>query len=152
MALRIALASLALLVAGCAEALYTSTSFRSHDAYTDADYARYQDALDSPPLGKAEVLATLGPPLQVIRQESGDVFVYRRQAVDVSIINLNPGMVSVFGPTVPVPLYFDSTTSGRSDTLMVFFDAHGRMQGDSERWDIEAHPLRSVPPTREPTE
>lgn len=148
--LRLALASLALLGIGCAEAIYSRSSFRSHDAYTDADYARYQDALGSQPLSKADVLATLGPPLQVVYQESGDVFVYRRRALDVSVVNLNPGMISGFGPTLPIPIYFNSETSGRNDTLMVFFDENGLMQGDSERWDIEAHPGRSRGRTREP--
>ena len=72
------------------------------------------------------MLATLGPPIQVIGQDTGEVFVYRRLARDTSTINLNPSMVTLFCPAPPIPIYFDSRTSGRDDTLMVFFDSQGQ--------------------------
>ena len=40
-------------------------------------------------------------------------------------------VVSVPVALPPVPVYFDSQTSGRDDTLMVFFDTEGLMQGAS---------------------
>jgi hypothetical protein len=67
----------------------------------------------------------------VIGQDAGEIFVYRRLARDTRIINLNPGMVSVPISLPSVPLFFDSETSGRDDTLMVFFDPDGLMQGAS---------------------
>jgi hypothetical protein len=74
------------------------------------------------PVTKADVLATLGPPIRVIGEDTGEVFVYRRLARDNRTIDLDPSMVKVFISLPSVPIYFDSETSGRDDTLMVFFD------------------------------
>ena len=88
------------------------------------------------PVTKADVLATLGPPIHVIGQDKGEIFVYRRLARDTRTVNLNPSMVSVPVALPPVPVYFDSQTSGRDDTLMVFFDSDGRIQGESIRLGV----------------
>jgi hypothetical protein len=129
--LRLALLLLATLSVGCAEALFSIDSFRSHDAYTAASLEEFAAIKAERPVTKADVLATLGPPIHVIGQDAGEIFVYRRLARDTRTINLNPSMVRVGIALPPIPLYFDSDTSGRDDTLMVFFDAEGRMRGES---------------------
>lgn len=120
-----------LLLTGCAEALFSRTSMKSHVAYTDSDFDAYLAIREVGATRKGQVLATLGPPIQVLPQDRGDIFVYRRRARETNVINLNPAMVSGFGPTVPVPVYFRSATTGQEDTLMVFFDAEGRLRGES---------------------
>ncbi len=128
---RIALLLVAALLAGCADAIFSIDSFRTHDAYTGASLEAFAELGGDRPATKADVLATLGPPIHVIGQDAGEIFVYRRLARDTRIINLNPGMVSVPISLPSVPLFFDSETSGRDDTLMVFFDPDGLMQGAS---------------------
>lgn len=134
---RIALLLIAALLAGCAEAIFSIDSHRTHDAYTEASLDEFVKLRAAGPVSKAEVLATLGPPIQVIGQDTGEVFVYRRLARDTRTINLNPAMVNLFGPAVPIPIYFDSQTSGRDDTLMVFFDSQGRVQGEGFNLGIQ---------------
>jgi hypothetical protein len=135
--IRIALLLIAALLAGCAEAIFSIDSHRTHDAYTEASLDEFVKLRAAGPVSKAEVLATLGPPIHVIGQDTGEVFVYRRLARDTRTINLNPAMISLFGPTVPIPIYFNSQTSGRDDTLMVFFDSQGRVQGEGFNLGIE---------------
>jgi hypothetical protein len=135
--LRIALLLIAALSAGCAQAIFSLESHRTHEAYTEASLDEFGKLRAAGPVSKAEVLATLGPPIHVIGQDTGEVFVYRRLARDTSTINLNPSMVSLFGPAPPIPIYFDSRTSGRDDTLMVFFDSQGRVQGEGFNLGIE---------------
>ena len=134
---RIALLLIAALLAGCAEAIFSIDSHRTHDAYTEASLDEFIKLRTAGPVSKAEVLATLGPPIHVIGQDTGEVFVYRRLARDTRTINLNPAMVNLFGPTVPIPIYYDSQTSGRDDTLMVFFDSQGRVQGEGFNLGIQ---------------
>ena len=133
----IALGIVSLLATGCAEALFSRVSIQSHAAYTDADFAEFLAIREIGSTRKGQVLATLGPPIQVLAQDTGDVFVYRRHARDTNVVNLNPSMVSGFGPTVPIPIYFRSSTTGREDTLMLFFDAEGRLRGQSLLRGIE---------------
>jgi hypothetical protein len=116
---------------GCAEAILSIDSYRTHDAYTEASLGDFVEMRAAGPVSKAEVLATLGPPIHVISQDVGEIFVYRRQARDTRTINLNPAMVTLFFSLPSMPLYFDSDTSGRDDTLMVFFDSQGRLRGES---------------------
>ena len=123
-----ALLLIAALSVGCAEAIFSLDSHRTHDAYTEASIGEFAKLRAAGPVSKAEVLATLGPPIQVIGQDTGEVFVYRRLARDTSTLNINPSMVNLFGPAPPIPIYFDSRTSGRDDTLMVFFDSQGWVQ------------------------
>ena len=129
--IRIALLLGAALSVGCAEAIFSIDSYRTHDAYTEASLGEFLEMGVAGPVTKADVLATLGPPIYVIDQNEGEIFVYRRLARDTRTINLNPGMVTVFIPLPSVPLYFDSETSGRDDTLMVFFDSKGQTRGES---------------------
>ncbi len=126
-----------LLLTGCAEALFSRVSMQSHAAYTDADFAAFLAIRRIGTTRKGEVLATLGPPIQVLPQDRGDIFVYRRRARETNVVNLNPSMVSGFGPTVPIPIYFRSATTGREDTLMIFFDAEGRLRGQSLMRNID---------------
>ena len=128
--IRMALLLLAAVSVGCAEAIFSIDSYRSHEAYTEASLDEFVKLRATGPLSKADVLATLGPPVQVIGQDAGEIFVYQRLARDIRTINLNPSMITVFGPAPPIPIYFDSETSGRDDTLMVFFDSQGRMRGE----------------------
>jgi len=128
--IRSALLLIAALSTGCAEAIFSIDSYRTHDAYSEASLLAFQEIKAEGPVTKADVLATLGPPIHVIGQEAGEIFVYRRLARDTRTINLNPGMVTLFISLPSVPIYFDSETSGRDDTLMVFFDSQGRMQGE----------------------
>ena len=128
---RVALLLVAVLSSGCADAIFSIDSYRTHDAYTEASLEAFREVMRERPVTKADVLATLGPPIHVIGQDAGEIFVYRRLARDTRTINLNPAMVSVPVSLPPIPVYFDSETSGRNDTLMVFFDSQGRMQGES---------------------
>lgn len=141
---RAALVVLCLLGCGCAKAIFSRVTTRSHQAYTDADFAEFLEIRQLGETGKAEVLATLGPPIEVLSQDSGDVFVYRRRIRESNVINLNPNTVSGFGPPVPVPLFFRSSTKGRDDTLMLFFGPDGRLRGDSLRLNLEAFPVGEV--------
>jgi hypothetical protein len=131
------LVTISLLLGGCAEALYSRVAVQSHDAYSDADYAAFLAIRQLGATRKGEVLATLGPPIQVLGQDAGDVFVYQRRARNTSVVNINPAVVSGFGPTVPIPIYVRSATTGRDDTLMLFFDPEGRLQGESLLRGIE---------------
>jgi len=135
--IRIALLLIAALSAGCAEAIFSLDSHRTHDAYTEASLEEFIKLRDAGPVNTAEVLATLGPPIQVIGRDTGEVFVYRRLARDTRTINLNPSMVNLFGPAPPIPIYFDSRTSGRDDTLMIFFDSQGQVMGEGFNLGIE---------------
>ncbi len=127
----------ATLATGCSRAIVSWTRFRSHDAYTDYAYESYRERRASGPMSKQDVLATLGPPIEILAQESGDVFVYRRRARDTRTLNLNPSFISFLAAAPPIPVYYRSATSGFSDTLMVFFDGEGRVVDDGQRFDIE---------------
>jgi hypothetical protein len=129
--LRIALLAVTMLSIGCAEAIFSIDSYRTHNAYTEASFAEFTAARAEGRVTKADVLATLGPPIHVIGQDAGEIFVYRRLARDTRTLNLNPAMVTVFISLPSIPIYFNSDTSGRDDTLMVFFDSEGQMQGES---------------------
>ena len=133
--IRIALLLIAALSAGCAEAIFSLDSHRTHDAYTEASLDEFAKLRAAGSVSKAEVLATLGPPIHVIGQDTGEVFVYRRLARDTNVINLNPAMIS-FVPAPPVPIYYGSDSSGRDDTLMLFFDREGRLRNSGERLGI----------------
>ena len=134
-----ALALLVLLSLGCAEAIISRTSYRSHDAYSEEAYAAFAAKKQGGLIvvSKADVLATLGPPIQVIPQDQGEIFVYRRVSRSANTLNINPSMVSGLGPTVPIPLYYARSSKGRNDTLMIFFDEKGMYRAESVRFDIE---------------
>ena len=136
MGLRLLLVWLAVLAVGCGGALYSRVSSRSHDAYGPGSLESFRGVQLGRVVSKADVLATLGPPIHVIGQADGEIFVYRRVARNTSVINLNPGAVSGLGAAPGIPLYLRSKTSGRDDTLMIFFDEEGRMRGESARHDV----------------
>ncbi len=129
--IRIALLLGVTLSTGCAEAIFSIDSYRTHDAYTEASLGEFVEMRTAGPVTKADVLATLGPPIHVIGQDTGEIFVYRRLARDTRTIDINPAMVTLFFSLPSVPIYFDSDTSGRDDTLMVFFDSQGQLRGES---------------------
>ena len=128
----------ALLASGCGQAIFSIVSFRSHDAYTDAALARFYELIEvtGGDVSKAQVLFTLGPPIQVVGQDEGEIFIYRRLARDTSVINLNPSMITFVGPMPPIPIYFASDSSGRDDTLMLFFDREGRLANQGLRLGV----------------
>ena len=134
-----------LMLTGCAEAIVSHVTTRTHAAYTDAHFANFVETCVVGRCRKGQVLAALGPPNQVLAQDRGDVFVYRRSERDTNVVNLNPSMVSGFGPTVPVPIYFRSTREGREDTLMLFFDADGVFRGRSLARGIDVRPEGDPP-------
>ena len=135
MGLRLLVVWLAVLAVGCGGALYSRVSSRSHDAYGPGSLESFRGVQLGRVVSKADVLATLGPPIHVIGQADGEIFVYRRVARDTSVINLNPGAVSGLGAAPGIPLYLRSKTSGRDDTLMIFFDENGRVEHHAYRRD-----------------
>ncbi len=90
--------------------------------------------LPTSPLTKSGVLSVLGPPVSIVEEDGGDIFVYRHVARDTSEINLNPGYVVPWVPSVP--LYVDNDVSGRDDLLMIFFGEDGEVIGASMRQSV----------------
>jgi hypothetical protein len=131
------LASLVLLAVGCSEALVARSTHRSHESFTDESLERFERGTGAGDLSKADVLASLGPPTHTIGQADGEIFVYRREALDRWVFDLNPSFVPTPFPTPPIPLYFGSFTRGRDDTLMVFFDRAGRVRARSVKLSID---------------
>jgi hypothetical protein len=121
---------------GCADAIFSVVSFRGHDAFDDEAFRQFEADRARGVVGKPQVLAVLGPPTDVLRQDAGEIFLYRRVARDLSVLNLDPSMLPVLGTLPPVPLFFRRELSGREDTLMVFFDAQGRVGGHAARFAI----------------
>ena len=111
---------------GCAPTLVSITSFRSSQAPPSVSIEDLESASGGGTLRKANVLDLLGPPLHVIGQGNGEIFVYRRLARDSRTITLNPAYVAPTAPSVPV--YSHMNVSGRADLLMVFFDTQGRVR------------------------
>jgi hypothetical protein len=127
---RLALWLLVPIALGCNQALVSVLSSQTHAAYTDEAFAELEAAKAQGSLTKAEVLATLGPPIRVIDESDGDVFVYRRLDQGTRTVNVNLSLASYFFPAPPFPIYFWSATKIRNDTLMIFFDPSGRVRGD----------------------
>ena len=121
---------LASLVAiGCAPSLFSSTSFRSDHAPPPLSMAELEAMSGAGPLRKATVLEVLGPPLYVIGQGDGEIFVYRRVARDSETLTLNPAYLTPVAPSIPV--FSRKEVSGRDDVLMVFFDEQGEVRSMS---------------------
>ena len=121
------LASYAL--AGCAPSLFSWTSFRGDHAPPFMSMAELQELNDGEVLRKGTVLELLGPPLHVIGQGDGEIFVYRRFALDSEALTLNPAYLTPLAPSVP--LFSRVEISGRDDLLMVFFDTEGAVRSMS---------------------
>jgi hypothetical protein len=117
---------ISLALAACAPALVSVTSFRSHQAPPSVSIEDLESANGGETLRKADVLDLLGPPLHVIGQGDGEIFVYRRLARDSRTVTLNPAYLVPSAPSVP--LYSRMNVSGRDDLLMVFFDTQGRVR------------------------
>jgi hypothetical protein len=121
-------------LAACGPALIAVTSYRGHLAIDRSGLESLERLLASDGSRKADVLAALGPPVSILGQDDGEIFVYRRVARDTNSVNLNPAYVI---PTAPsVPLYVDTDVSGRDDLLMVFFDEQGHLRAASLRRSI----------------
>lgn len=83
----------------------------------------------APGTSKAEVLARLGAPLEVLPRAGGDLFVYRLRHVDVDAVNLNTALyLPVF-----VPLYSHTSGERRSEVVHVAFDEQGRLEHVARR-------------------
>jgi hypothetical protein len=105
---------LLLLLTACGNAFYSRTQARAGQAL-DLDGAR--------PATKAEALALLGPPLESLPGQHGDLFVWRLRRTDVRSFNLNTGWFT----GVAVPLYADVDGARRDVVLYLAFDAEGRV-------------------------
>jgi hypothetical protein len=117
---------ISLALAGCAPTLVSIQSFRSHLSPPEVLLEDLELANGGEPLSKADVLDLLGPPLHVIGQGAGEIFVYRRLARDSRTVTLNPAHVA---PSVPsVPIYSSTSITSRDDLLMVFFDKEGAVR------------------------
>ena len=68
---------------------------------------------------KAEVLARLGPPNRILRQKTGDVFVYHHDQRNKSELNITEPLFTRF------TLFEWVKVQDKSDRLMVFFDRAG---------------------------
>jgi len=120
---------LAASLAGCAPSLFAWTSFRGDHAPPFLSLSDLQDLNDGEPLYKATILEFLGPPVHVIGQGDGEIFVYRRVAKDSSTMTLDPAYVVPATPSFP--LFSRRKVSGRDDVLMVFFDTEGAVRSMS---------------------
>ena len=68
---------------------------------------------------QAEVLTKLGPPDRILRQKSGDVFVYHHDQRNSSELEIREPVVTRF------TLFQWEKVQDKSDRLMVFFDPAG---------------------------
>lgn len=68
---------------------------------------------------KADVMAALGPPLEVRRQFDGDLFIYRRVLSQSRQLLLFPLL----------PFYADQRGSSRSEQVTLLFDERGLLAG-----------------------
>lgn len=123
-----------ILLGGCGPTLISITSYRGHHGFDDLKLAELARMVTKSVSMKAEVLSSLGPPVNIIGQDDGEIFVYRRVARDTNTIDLNPSYVVPGAP--PVSFYINTDVSGRDDLLMVFFDDAGQLRGASLRRSV----------------
>ncbi|MFO0980651.1 MAG: hypothetical protein U1E76_02710 [Planctomycetota bacterium] len=116
-------ALLLLLSTACSKTLVEVTTERRDVAFRTDQASDVESLTAGEGATKASVLSALGPPLTVIPQERGDVFVYRREAYDSQTVNVNP---SWFTSVPTTSIYTNTDQSRRDDVLMIFFDAAGR--------------------------
>ena len=128
------LALAATLLLGCAPTIVALRSHRGHRALDEHALASLSARAELGTLDKAGVLTILGPPVVIVGQTRGEIFVYRHVARDTSEYNLNPGYLVQVIP--PFPLLVDSNVSGRDDLLMLFFDSRGRLADASLRQSV----------------
>lgn len=108
------LAPLLLAACACGNAVYSRTHVSA---------GQPPDLSGPPPATKAEALARLGPPLEVLPGQQGDLFVWRLRRSDVRSWNLNTGWLGVMG----VPIYADIDAGRHDVVLLLAFDAQGRV-------------------------
>ena len=123
-----------LLLVACAPTLWAVRSYRGYRAIDDTALTTLSQLAEASALTKSGVLSVLGPPVSIVEEDGGDIFVYRHVARDTSEINLNPGYVVPWVPSVP--LYVDNDVSGRDDLLMIFFGEDGALTGASFRQSV----------------
>jgi hypothetical protein len=70
---------------------------------------------------KGEVLARLGPPDRILRQKSGDIFVYHHDQRNSSKLQIREPLVT------RLTIFQWEKVQEKSDRLMVFFDEQGRV-------------------------
>jgi hypothetical protein len=70
---------------------------------------------------KAEVLSRLGPPNRILRQKSGDVFVYHHDQRNTSELEITEPFFT------RLTLFQWEKVQDKSDRLMVFFDRDGKV-------------------------
>jgi hypothetical protein len=115
-----------LLGTGCSATVVEITTERTDVGYRMQDQDVIAHLAQGEARSKGEVLSQFGPPVTVIPQSRGDVFVYRCQVYDTQTVNLNPSLFT----GVPSPsVYTNADSSRRDDLLMIFFDAHGQSYG-----------------------
>lgn len=135
MSVRATLVLLGLALSACGPTIFSIQSYRGHRALDNEGLQELLELAQAGTAVKADVLTRLGPPVTMIGQPDGEIFVYRRVAVDTNTFDLNPGYVV---PSIPaVSLYANRDVSGRDDVLMVFFDVEGRLRGASVREGIQ---------------
>jgi hypothetical protein len=118
----LAFPALLALLCGCTGALWTTSSFRSGAPARGGSLA--ETLSGSGAVAKADVLAALGPPGEVLPLAAGDVFVYRVRRSDVDVLNLNTSILT----GVFVPIYARIAGSQADDILYVMFDDAGRVR------------------------
>lgn len=107
-------AVLLLLLCACGNALYSHARVRAGQA------PRLEGP---PPATKAEALLRLGPPLEALPGQAGDLFLWRLRRSDVRAWSLNTGWFS----GVAVPVWADVDGEHRDVVLLLAFDAAGRV-------------------------
>lgn len=116
-----ALGALIALASGCSTVVYERTSLRAGELPGHA--------VPRTGASKAEVLATLGAPLEVLPRPGGDLFVYRVRRTDVVAVNVNTGMLVALA----LPLYSHTSGERRDALVHVYFDRAGRVEHVARR-------------------
>lgn len=109
------LVAIAFTLAACSPSIYTDARYRAGQA------SLVTRELPGSGWSKAEVLASMGAPGEVLPQPDGDVFLYRLRRVDQRIWNIDTRYVAPVG----MPLYVDREGDRFDRTLFVLFDREG---------------------------
>ncbi len=119
------LVAVALACAGCSGALVSR--IRYEEGHAPA--VRSLDGAVQRAADKAAVLERLGPPVEILPQADGDIFVYRLSRTEMDVINVN---ASIFTGIV-LPFYADVDGTQTDQVVYVFFDSKGRVRDVSMR-------------------
>lgn len=112
---RLGLCALLLAASGCTSAVVSDTVLSSGRELRAEDLGVHTGA------SKVDVLAELGPPVQILAPATGDVFVYRLAEVDQFLVQINSSLFG--GPGVPLWAHYDGLSEDAA--LYVFFDPSG---------------------------